>query len=307
MSLGDLWQLEQPSQSRLNKKTIHPISGANIASVPLTSPATVFLCTATGSGFNVDEMYLTKADGSGRINIRRKHTHNADTDETGGSTYDIDVANASSRIAINRGTRAGDFHVTTEGAAITTARLDNTVSSNTLITRLRTATTSNNFTQLFDGGKQLSFSSKNEWHIKMQISSPVANSILWRAGVNMESVDVASSTTENRYGMEGCDGDGANIQIVCANGGAARSKTNSEISMITGMRGYAMYYSPGNSIVWKDSTGNIKTLGTNIPSSGTIASDRMLKYGIKTTNTTEKGMFIAADALFGKSGDPNWI
>ena len=301
---GTLFGLEPNSQSRLNRKSIFIGTGAEIAAVPLSSPATTFLCTSTGSGFTVNKLYVTKADGSGRVAVATAHTHNTATDEAGGSMYDIDVANIGSRVAIDRMTKGGYFVAYREGpATLDATRLDNAVVTNAVATRLQTLTTSNNLTQLVDGGISLSFASKIEWRIKMEVSSSAA--ILWRCGVNMEGVDVASNATENKFGIEGCSTADTNFHIVCCNG-SARTDTNTSVAM-TGMRGHAMYYQPGTNVVWKDSTGNIQTLTSNVPSSGSIASDRMLRYGIKTTTTANKLMYITRDALFGKTTDTLWV
>ena len=305
---GTLFGLEANSQGRLNRKTLFIGTGAQIAAVPLTSPATLFLSTTTESGYVTDELYSTKADGSGRISLRRAHKHDAATDAAGGSMYDIDTANAGTRIAIDRLTKGGDFVAYREGsAAVDSTRVDNAIVSNAVVTRLRTTTTLNNLTQLVDGGISLSMASKSEWRTKMQISH--STNILWRMGVNMEGVDVASNATENKYGMEGCDSDGTNIRVICCNGGGSRTNTNSAIAMNIGMRGYAMYYTPGTNVVWKDSAGNIQTLSSSVPSSGSIASDRLLKYGIKcaTSGGTEKAMYIARDCLYGKTADTLWV
>lgn len=301
---GTLFGLEPNSQSRLNRKTVFIGTGAEIAAVPLTSPATMFLATTTGSGYVANEVYVTKADGSGRVALKSMHKHDSATDSAGGSMYDIDTANAGARIAFDRLTKGGYFHAYIEGGAATTAaRFDNTLATNTIVTRLQTAATTNNLTQIVDGGISLSFASKIEWRIKMEISSSAA--ILWRAGVNMEGVDVASNATENKFGLEGCSSANANVHLICCNG-SARTDTDT-VTAMTGMRGYAMYYSPGTNIIWKDNVGNVNTMTSNVPSSGSIASDRMLRYGIKTTAAANKLMYIARDSIYGRTADTLWV
>lgn len=301
---GTLFGLEPNSQSRLNRKTVFIGTGAEIAAIPLTSPATVFLCTVTGSGYTANELYVTKADGSGRQPIMKMHTHNTATDAAGGSIYDIDTSNAGTRIFVDRLTKAGYFSARTEGGANpATSRLDNATATNVIVTRLQTPATLNAFTQIEDGGISLSFASKIEWRIKMEIST--ATAILVRAGVNMEAVDVASNATENKFGVEGCSSADANLHIVCCNG-SARTDTSVNYAM-TGMRGYAMYYTPGTNILWKDSTGNTQTMTSNVPSSGSIASDRMLRYGVKTTAAAVKALYIGRDFLAGRTADTLWV
>lgn len=313
-SQGGLIGLESPGQSRLNKKMICVDTGAAIAAIPLTNPATVFVSETTEAGYIQDEMYITKTDKSGRVGVRRAHNHSTSSDSDGGDIYDIDVANAGSRLAIGpRNTKAGDFDIKIQGGAQASVfHIDNFNSTNVITMRLKTrnaagsATAANDFTQVSDGGLALSFGSRIEWRIKMQISH--ATDILWRQGVNMEAVDVAGDGTQNRFGMEGCSAAGNKIGLICANGGGVRTNMETAIIMNTGMRGYSMSYTPGTNILFRDSTGNSVSLTTNVPSTGSIASDRQLKYGIKNTaGTTEKIMYVAADALFGKIVDTLWV
>ncbi len=319
-STGGLIGLESPGQSRLNRKMILIDTGAAIAAIPLTSPATVFLSTTSEAGYIQDEMYVTKADGSGRTAVRRAHNHSTSSDADGGDIYDIDTANAGSRLAIGpRNTKAGDFDIKFQGspaAAASSFQIDNFNSTGAITMRLKTRTNSttvntNDFTQVNDGGLALSFGSRIEWRIKMAMSSSA--DVLWRAGVNMEAVDVAGDGTQNRMGMEGCSSVDVFIHVICANGAGVRSNAPTTIDPSAGgsaLKGFAMYYRPGTNILWVDSTGNRVTLGSNVPSSGSIASDRQLRYGVKTTKLSappEKIMYVAADALFGKIGDTAWV
>lgn len=294
-------------------------TGANIAAIPLTNPATVFVSETTEAGYLQDEMYITRADKSGRAAVRRAHNHSTSSDSDGGDIYDIDVANAGSRLSIGpRSTKAGFFDVKIQGAnPATVFNIDNFNSTGVITMRLKTrntagtATAANDFTQVSDGGLALSFGSRIEWRIKMQVArNPVVTpitAILWRAGVNMEAVDVAGDATQNRFGLEGCSSAGEFIGLICANGGGVRTNIQTGIAMHTPMRGYAMRYTPGTNIIFTDSTGNSSSLTANVPSTGSIASDKQLKYGIKTTDTAEKIMFVAADALFGKIVDTLWV
>jgi hypothetical protein len=297
-------------------------TGAAIAAIPLTSPATVFLSTTSEAGYVQDELYVTRADGSGRSAVRRAHNHSSSSDTDGGDIYDIDTANAGSRLAIGpRNTKAGDFdvkvHAGANGTGVASSlQLDNFNSTGVITMRLKTRTNSttvatNDFTQVNDGGLALSFGSRIEWRIKMSISSSA--DVLWRQGVNMEAVDVAGDGTQNRFGQEGCSTVDAFIHVICANGTGVRTNAPTTTDPSLGsaaLKGFAMYYIPGTKVIWKDSTGNSVTPGSNVPSSGSIASDRQLRYGIKTTKLSapaEKIMFVAADALFGKIGDTAWV
>lgn len=308
---GGLYGLEPPGQGRLNKKSIFIDTGAEIAAVPLTSPATVFVATSTGSGYKVDQMYITKADGSGRIAVARAHTHATSADEDGGDIYDMDKANSGTRLNIDgpRLMKGGMFVTSIDSGTVDATRVDNAIVTNCIVTRLRTTTNSaDRWTQLEDGGISISFSNRIEWRVKMQLSHGSTEPITWRAGVNMESMAAAGNGTENRFGMEGCHTVDGFIHLICANGGGTRTNANTGIAA-TSMTGYKMSYTPGTNIIWQTSGGTIQTLSTNVPSSGSLPSDRTLRYSVKkpTPNTTEKAMYLAADSLYGKLGDTLWV
>jgi hypothetical protein len=300
---GSLFGLEPPSQSRLNRKTIFVGTGAEIAAIPLTSPATAFLCTATGSGYIVDELYYTKADGSGRIPAKRAHNHSTSSDANGGDIYDINVANSGTNIGFHRFTKGGLFVASAE-TTVDATRVDNAIVTNAIVTRLRTtATAADTWTMLEDGGGSISFANRIEWRIKMQVSHAGTDVITWRTGVNMEAITAAGNGTENRFGMEGCSATDGFIHLICSNGGGTRTNTNTSVAA-TSMTGYKMSYTPGTNIIWQTSGGTIQTVSTNVPSSGSLPSDRTLRYGVrKASSTIQKALYIAMDGLFCKLGD----
>jgi hypothetical protein len=315
MSAGGLLGVTNPSAPVFNKKTVFIGTGAEIAAVPLTNPATVFVSTTTESGYTENTMYITKADLSGRVAVARAHNHSSASDTDGGDIYDVWVANAGQKMAVGpRFTRPGNFgHIAIQsGAAPSSTHIDTFLGTNVLHTRLKTTTTNNFWTQVYDGGLALSWANKVEWRIKMSVKMaavPTDNlsNFLWRAGVNMETVDVAGNGTENRMGMEGCSSDpSANLRYICANTGGTRTNADGGVTP-KDIRGYQMQYTPGTNIIAKDSSGNITSITSNVPASGSIASDRELRYGIKTTAAAEKIMYIVADALFYTIEDALWV
>lgn len=312
MSAGGLLGVTPPSAPVLNKKTIFVGTGAEIAAIPLTNPATMFLSTTTESGYVENEVYVTKADLSGRAALRRAHAHSSGADVDGGDIYEIWVANAGQKMSVGpRFTRPGDFgSFTIQSGSPSATHLDVILSTNVLTTRLKTTATNNMWVQVADGGLALSFANKVEWRIKMQVQNANGTAVtnhLWRMGVNMENVSDAGNGTENRFGIEGCSSDPSdNIRYICANGGGTRTNADGGVTP-NSMRGYQMQYNPGTNILAKDSLGNITSITSNVPSSGSIASDRELRYGIKTTAAAEKYMYIAADALFYTISDSLWV
>ena len=312
-SLGLSWGEEQPSASRMNAKSLFYGTGDDIATITISSPIALALCTEDGSGFLANHVYFRHFDDtaqqwSGWDDVFRKHTHADDTEEEGGDYYDIDIANASSRLSIIRPSFQPEMvNWFAFGSNATVENVSGGLDIN--YTRLRTGIVANNYAQLQDGGLKASLSSKMEWHAKFEIDigADPGVGVLWRMGVGMEKASETSESTLQKFGIEGCSGDGETIQLVSCDG-ATRLKTNTAVGMEQGAAiGAKISYVPSTSVIYEDTLSTVKASTGAFPSSGAIDSDKMLRYGIKTTNTTECLMYIWADALFGKINDPSWI
>ncbi len=292
-------------------------TGADIADVPVSSPIVVAYCTETSAGFLLNHLYLRRYDPdllawTGWDDVSRKHTHSSDTETDGGDYYDIDVATVETRYSVFRPTMSEEYFIFTDSDTGTTPVSDvlmfHDAASDTQYLELRTGNASNGWAQLQDGGLNLSLNSKVEWHNKFQIDTQnTETAILWRMGVGMELANESSEATLQKFGIEGCTGDGATIQLVSCDG-STRGKSSTGIAMEQDTSiGVKVSYIPSTSVIYEDTIGTLHAAPGNFPSSGNVESDKTLRYGIKTTNTTAKEMRIWADALFGRVLDPAWI
>lgn len=310
--LGGAWGEEQPSAARLDAKNIFVGTGADIANITIASTIPFALCTEDGSGFLRNHLYHRHFDPeedswTGWDDVSRKHTHADDTETEGGDYYDIDIANHD-LLSIRRPYLTSEmFYYDVSGATGPPSVMDGPSGGNQRLL-LRTGTAANQWAQVQNGGIKGSFSSRMQWHVKYEIDatgSPPA--VLWRMGVGIERVQENSEATLQKFGIEGCSGDGSTVQLVSCDG-QTRLKTNTAVGMDQNASiGVKIDYIPSTSVIYYDTIGTIKPSGGNFPSSGAIGSDKLLRYGIKTTNTTEKLMYIWADALFGKTLDVSWI
>lgn len=309
-NLGLEWGEEQPSSSRMNAKSLFYGTGDDIATITISSPIALVFCTEDGSGFLANNMYQRHFDDvtgewSGWDNVFRPHNHSDDTTE-GGDYYDIQISNAATRLEVYRPYLTEEMFYEDSNGSTTFALV---VADDSQYLRMATGTSANNWHSLQTGGVKASVSSSMEWHTKFEIDGETG--ILWRMGVGMEKVGENSESTLQKFGIEGCDGDGVSIQLVSCNGGgggADRVKTNTTVGMDQGVAiGVKISYIPSTSVIYEDTLSTVKSSPGGFPSSGAIDSDKMLRYGIKTTNTTEKLMYIWADALYGKINDPSWI
>lgn len=312
--LGLAYGEEQISSERANAKSIFVGTGSDIANISVASPIPAAYCTEDGAGFTLNHFYLRHYDPeieawTGWDDAFRKHTHSDDTETEGGDFYDIEVANAEQRYSVFRPSMSEEYFIFTDsGDSGAEVVMFHDQATDTQYMELRTGNVTDAWAQVQDGGINLSLNSPSEWHVKVQIDTQTTETeILWRMGVGMELADETSDDTLQKYGIEGCTGDGANIQLVSCDGDT-RNKTSTGIAMEQAASiGVKVAYVPSTSVIYEDTIGTLQASSGNFPSSGNIESDKTIRYGIKSTNTTGKEMRIWADALYGKILDPSWI
>jgi hypothetical protein len=292
---------ESLSESRLNAKSVFSGSGPEITALPSSKQIPIARCIETGDGFSADELYFQSADGLSYLNVRRKHTHSADTDIAGGTLNDILIANPK-QIYINLpDPRASEFieykHASSPAIA------NSAVGSASQYVVLQTGTTSGHYTGAYKGGVQLGFAKAVLLRLKMQLSHNA--NMVFRAGAGIENVQDTTSNT-NKIGMEGCAGTGTTIQLVTGNS-LGRTATDTTVDMTPSpaqLRGYKMLWDPVTADVkWWDSDGNTKTATATLPSSGAIVSSSLVRIGINTTNITAKTLYLGGLLLVGEDQD----
>ena len=306
-SLGNDWTDETPSQSRFTAKTLFVGPGSDIGNITTQNNCPLALCTEDGGGFFKNNLYArhyddTTAQWTGWDNAKWKHTHTDNADD-GGAYYEMDVANIERIHDDPPYLTVFQFFGAKSG---TGADIADANANSSLFLRLRTGVVANNYAYIAKGGTRLSFAYKIEWHVKMEVDGGNAQ-ILWRAGPGMELPQDNADVVEKKIGLEGCTGSGTKVQVVNCDG-VTRLITPTTIDMDTGQaRGFMLKYVPSTNLTYKDTLASNIVVSANIPGSGYILSDRLVRYGIKTTNTTEKLMYLWRHALFGKSNDSDYI
>lgn len=316
-SIGGLFGLEPPSQAKFNRKTIFIGTGDDIVALASGADPVLFFCTEDGSSLTADNFYFRTADGLSLHNIFHKHRHDSINDVDGGDYFDIDIANAD-KISIDRvGERTSKFtydsHIGTGSSAIT----DEIEANNSLYMSIASGTTDEGWAYVADGGVQFSFSNRAEWRAKLQFShngSEGQGGLLWRLGVAAEKPQDASDPANKSFGIEGCSGLGQNIHLFNCDGGGSRPQTDTTTNMKQGTGGtntnlgVKVFYTPSTNVVYSDTAGHTVISNSNVPSNGVAFSDRLLRYGIRTSDAgTSKVLYLWADALYGKRDDPSWV
>lgn len=301
-NLGLLWsEGESTSESRLNAKSIFSGTGSEITALPSTKQIPIVRCIESGDGLEADELYFQNADGTSYLNVRRKHTHNADTDIAGGTLNDILISNPK-QIYINMpDPRASEFIEYKHASAPSIANSATGSSSQYVV--LQTGTTSGQYSGMYKGGVQLGFAKAVLMRLKMQISHN--SNMVFRAGAGIENVQDSTSNS-NKIGLEGCSGTGVYIQVVTGNSlGRTATATTSDIAASPAqLRGYKVLWDPVTADVkYWDSDANVKTVTATLPSSGAVVSSSLCRIGVNTSNTTAKTLYLGGLLLIAEDQD----
>lgn len=307
MPLGDDFaEGDAASNAKLNNRTVAVIDGAAINAYVNTNPTKIFLALSDDGSVKANNLYIRSADGFSLINASMsKHTHAADTDASGGDLLDILSGYSGLYLIHLPAPTRYDFFAEVLGTGST---IDDVIASSQQYVSVHTGATpaANDYASILKGGATISFSNPIMFVTKMQIS--LNTNLLWRAGVNIERANVANSATIKKFGLEGCSGSGVNTQIVTCDGGGVRTQTNTGADMAQGaFRGYKLTYTPATSVVYTDSLTNINTVTTTIPASGAGAGDSTYVASMKTTNTTQKALYVAGLSIVGKINDGAWV
>lgn len=313
-SLGLSYGEEQISAARANAKSLFWGTGSDIANISPSDDIVIAFCVEDGSGFSLNHLYLRHWDDgleawTGWDDVSRKHTHSADTESEGGDFVDIINANIAQSYTMFRPTMSEEyFYYTDDSNDGTPILVFDDGATNTQYLELRTGTATDGWAYVQDGGVQLSLNDNISWHVKMEVdTADTQTSVLWRLGVGMETPNETAEDTLQKFGIEGCTGTNEYIQVVSCDGDT-RIQDSTGVEMDTGAAiGVKLDYVPSTSVTYEDTLGTIVAATSNFPSSGNIESDKTLRYGIKSTNTTAKELRIWADALIGKILDPAWI
>lgn len=277
-------------------KSIVVMPGSYITAIPQNIEYAAARALDSTGGLRKDEMYYPNAERDQIIPIHWAHRHQSGDHWNGGSHQEIVLANMREYNINLMGATAAMYHTGVSGSGV----VDNVSAS----IRVRTGLTANSWARIFKGGIGISFTSKILWRAKMRVNDDLAQ--LVRVGVKME--DPANNADNNeKFGLEGCDGDGPNYRLVTANGvGRHKEPTALPIEQES-FRGYALLLEPGTTVTLQYDDGTEIAETNRIPSTGSASDAEALKMGIKTTNSNEKILTIAAANVFGKSGDSDWF
>jgi hypothetical protein len=289
------------SPARFNKKTVTQLSGAEISTLSPTYANQIVVCNASGSGYSVNTAYIRTAANDSWLPLSSgKHTHDTDSDSTGGLLANILMANMKQVYWLNYvNPSVGEF---SQDAAAGGSCTNDT--SNGRI-GLTTGTTSNAYANISKHGVCMSFASPSRFMIK---SYATHNTYIFaRMGVAMEMAN-ASTDTLRKYGIEACDNTGVarTIDVVSSDGTTRSVTTTTEDISQASARHYRLDQTPGDSVKFYVNGALSATKTSNIPTTSRTAGTYNATAGVKTTNGTSKSLYVYGVSLVGTISDSVW-
>jgi hypothetical protein len=289
------------SPARFNRKTNTHLTGAEIAALNPTYPNQIVVCTATGSGFTVDTMYMrntantTWIGGSGGI-----HTHDANTDAAGGLFSEITRLNLAKVLWENiPSPTTGQFRVdVASGGGVSDVHPQ---------LNLSTGTTSG-WAHIGRAGVGLSFASNQRFLARLYVTHNT--NLTARLGVVTERVDETGDHPARKYGLEACDSASTarNWDVFSSDGTTRTATVSTESVAQASARAYRLDYTVATDVkfyVNGSTTPNV-TKTSNVPGGNVVNGGRTIGAGIKHNSGPAKNMFISGMAFSGVPSTTAW-
>lgn len=307
MSTGGYWTAgsDNNSAARLNQKSVTIDTGTNLAALSTTYPGQLIYATDNSSGsFVQDTLYQRNAANNAWVARvpQTIHDHSAATAATGGLLTNIIADNMGQFLY---GTElmsptAGDFNTANSSGGGSVA---NNIASNQWRVNIATSTTSNSVGQADYGGIKIDFGNPIKFQCKVE-QETATSSLQGRIGTNIEAAGSAAGTTK-LLGFEFCDSTGTTYQLVSCDG-TTRTVTNTTQPFNT-VHGLKYLYTPSTSIVGTVDNTTATTKTSNLPNSGAADQDKLMRFGITTTNTTAKNLYLYGAVIVGVPNDTWYV
>lgn len=278
--------------SDLNKKTI---SHTESLSTEVKLPGSIWYNLVNNGAFLKDDVVAWNADEDGYVYLSMaKHTHDEDTNASGGSLKNIFAKNLTKFLFFNKrmGLSVSDFNSLGTGG---TAAFDSTSGA----IKLDTSTSSNNYRNLNLMGIPISFTKDSVVESDLQYVGATTSNFA-RFGVGMENLNLTNDSDE-KYGIESCSATNGNWFLVTADGDdRTQQDTLKPLDGDDAQQTYRLENVVGVSVdfTYGDDTAVSKT--TNLPIANSAPKTNIVNYGVKTSNTSSKQLYIWGLAIVGE-------
>jgi hypothetical protein len=304
---GDAFAAGIPiSAAKLNKKTI--TYSTNIPAEPAI-PGQVFYAISNLDPYRKNDIVARNIDDDGFTVISQsRHRHNADTNQAGGKLTDIFRYNTGQSLLLSGNIAFSAYISNSYGSTGTTQTQDSPSGS----TKLDTSTTANNYRVAQIWGVSLSLAAPALYQTMMQFHGNTTNQFV-RWGMNMESMDLTNNVNP-KFGVESCSASNSNWNIVTADG-TTRTAIDAQASLdaaatIPTPHSFVLDYLPGSYVNFYFDNNIVVSKTTNLPltsaAANTIPRNNLCNYGVKTTDTNSKQLYIWGVAIVGDTKDSAW-
>jgi hypothetical protein len=286
------------SAARLDQKTITIDTSARLSVLSPTYPGQIVIPLDTSGAFIANNVYYRNAANTAWLTIVPPGPHDHSSNTTGGPLSTILDDNIGQFIFHNLlAPKSTHFKITTAG---TGATVTDNISSNLWNVDLNTGSIANNTSQADLGGIRLDFGSVIKWIAKVEQAGNT-NNIQCRMGVNIEAVGSAASNSTKSLGFEFCDSTGTTYQLESGDG-TLRSVLNTT-QPFTGVNCIRFLYTPALNVVGQINHTTAVTKTSNLPNSGNNDQDKMARFGIQTTDTNAKHLYLYGVSVGGYPND----
>src|SRR4030095_14358997 len=289
------WNKTPASDSRMNRVTVIPNTGAHLATYDKSMHG-LFICTATGGGLIVNHLYMCSADATTLIDISGISPHMHADDSTGGPIIDLFRDGNPSFVNLwltkTQDLKNAQWITAITGTAAITDDIDGTTGERSI--KLATGATTSSGATISYPHLKLDFTKESFFQTKLRIST--ASSLALHTGVNCDDVTAADSNTR-KYNAEACTATNSNWFLRSADGGA-NSTSDSGIAMTANRVAIMIKHFPTAPLLQMhvDQAAAFEKT-TNIPTTGETADNNVIKHSVKNNTGADRPLFMYGSRL----------
>jgi len=304
--VGGPWADTTPgSASKMNRVTIISGSGADLATLDKDEHV-LAKCTSTGSGFTLNHVYQTSADGTSWIDISSTAAHTHSSTAEGGGLVQIYAAN--SKFLDLALTKTQDLKkaqwietIVTTGSITDTT--DGTTGERSI--KLATGATSGGAATITYPHLQIDFSKRSIFQFKAKLTT--LSSLALHSGVNCDLVTAVDSNTV-KYDAEICTTTNNNWHLRTASG-SNKSMSDTGTAATTNRVGIRIEHFPDLGTPEADMYIDAATVfqkTSDIPITGASDDATLIRHSIKNSTTADRPYDVFASRLVYYVSD-NWV
>lgn len=304
--IGGPWSTTTPaSVSKKNITSVISGDGADLATLT-KSEHSLWRCTATGSGFTINHLYLISADGTQAIDVSSIAEHAHTSTSTGGTLLNIYRNNPKLfdlTLTKTDDLKKAQWIETVTGGGTIEDSTDGTSGERSI--RLRTNAGSGDSASITYPHLQIDFSKRSFFQFKARIET--LSSLALHSGVNCDLVTAVDSNTV-KYDAEICTTTNNNWHLRTASG-SGKTMSDTGTAATTNRVGIRIEHLPDLGTPEADmyiDAAAVFQKTSDIPISGTSEDNNLIRHSIKNSTTADRPYHIYGSRLVYEISD-NWV